>query len=56
MPITDWQGINDEFNQAFQKIYSNQYIEDIAEFFDSGTDTKPSEFLKSKALTDKKAK
>ena len=55
MPITDRQGINDEFHQAFQKIYSKQEVEDsseaIQEFLDSGGDTKPSEYLKSKALT-----
>ena len=27
MPITDRQGINDEFHQAFQKIYSKQDVE-----------------------------
>ena len=54
-PITDRQGINDEFHQAFQKIYSKQEVEDspkaIQEFLDSGGDTKPSEYLNSKALT-----
>ena len=46
MPITDRQDINDEFHQAFQKIYSKQDIEDsseaIQEFLDSGFDTKKS--------------
>ena len=56
VPITDRQGINDEFHQAFQKIYNKQDVEDsseaIQEFLDSGGDPKPSEYLKSKALTD----
>ena len=43
MPITDRQGINDEFHQAFQKIYSKQDVEDsseaIQEFLDSFGDT-----------------
>ena len=47
MPITDCQGINDEFHQAFQKIYSKQDVEDnseaIQEFLVSKGDTKPSE-------------
>ena len=55
MPITDHQGINNEFHHAFQKIYnSKQDVEDnseaIQDFVDSGGDTKPSEYLKSKAL------
>ena len=29
--ITDIQGINDEFHQAFQKIYSKQDVEDSSE-------------------------
>ena len=49
VPITDRQGINDEFHQAFQNIYSKQDVEDsseaIQEFLDSGGDTKPSEYL-----------
>ena len=59
MPITDRQGINDEFHQAFQKIYSKQDVEDssevIQEFLDSGGYPKPSEYLKSKALTDEES-
>ena len=55
MPIKDRQGINDEFHQAFQKIYSKQEVEDspeaIQEFLDSGGDAQPSEYLNSKALT-----
>ena len=31
VPITDRQGINDEFHQAFQKIYSKQDVEDSSE-------------------------
>ena len=54
----DPQGINDEFQEAFQKIYSKQEVEDsseaIQEFIDSGSNTKPSEYLKSKALTAEK--
>ena len=54
IPITDRQGINNEFHQAFQKIYSKLDVEDsseaIQEFLDSGADTKPSEHLKSIAL------
>ena len=54
VPITDRQDINDEFHQAFQKVYSKQNVEDsskaIHEFLDSGGDTKPSEYLKSKSL------
>ena len=59
MPITDRQGINDEFHQAFQKIYSKQDVEDISEaiqeFLYSGGDTRPSEYLKSKALTNEES-
>ena len=59
MPITDRQGINDEFHQGFQKIYSWQDVEDcteaIQEFLDSGGDTMPSQYLKSKALTDEES-
>ena len=44
MPITDRQGINDEFHQALKKIYSKQDVEDsseaIQEFLDRGGDTK----------------
>ena len=57
VPITDCQSINDEFHKAFQKIYSKQEVEDNSktkqEFLDSVGNTKPSEYLKSKALTDK---
>ena len=59
VPITDRQGINDEFHQAFQKIYNKQDVEDsseaIQEFLDTGGDTKPSEYLKSKALTNQES-
>ena len=59
MPITDRQGINDEFHQAFQKIYSRQDVEDsseaIQDFLNNGGDTEPSEYLKSKALTDEES-
>ena len=45
IPITDRQGINNEFHQAFQKIYSKQDVEDSSEaiqkFLDSDGDTKP---------------
>ena len=55
VPITDYQSINDVFHQAFKKIYSKQEVQDsseaIQEFLDSGGDTKPSEYPKSKALT-----
>ena len=58
-PITDRQGINNEFYQAFQKIYRKQGVEDsseeIQELLDSGGDTKPSEYLKSKALTNQES-
>ena len=60
MPITDRQGINDEFHQAFQKIYSKQEVDDsseaIQDFLDSGGDTRPSEYLNSKALTNEDSK
>ena len=60
MQITNWQGINDEFHQAFQKIYSKQDVGDsseaVQEFLDSGGDTRPSEYLKSKALTNEESK
>ena len=50
MPITDRKGINDEFHQAFQKIYSKQDVGDssevIKEFLESGGDTKPSKLLR----------
>ena len=56
VPIKDRQGISHEFHQAFQKIYIEQDVEDsseaIQEFLDSGGDTRPSEYLKSKALTE----
>ena len=59
MPITDRQGIDDEFHQAFQKIYSKQEVDDspeaIQEFLDSGGDTRPSEYLNSKALTNEES-
>ena len=59
VPITDHQGINDDFHQAFQKIYSKLDFENssavIQEFLDSGRNTKPSEYLKSKALTDEES-
>ena len=46
VPITDHQGINDKFHQAFQKIYIKQEVEDssdaIQEFLYSGGDNKPS--------------
>ena len=57
--ITDRQGINNEFHQAFQKIYSKQDVEDsseaIQELLDSGGDTRSSEYLKSKTLTDEES-
>ena len=47
--------INTVFHLAFQKMYSKQDVEDsseaIQEFLDSDGDTKPSEYLTSKALT-----
>ena len=59
MPVTDRQVINDEFHQSFQNIYSKQEVEDssevIQEFLDSSRDTKPSEYLKSKALIDEES-
>ena len=59
MPITDRQGINDEFHQAFQKIHSKQDVEDsseaMQEFLDSCGDTRLSEYLKSKALTNEES-
>ena len=33
VPITDRQGINDEFHQAFQNIYSKQEVNDNSESF-----------------------
>ena len=59
MPITYRQSINDEIHQVLKKIYSTQEFEDnseaIQEFLDSGGDTKPLEYLKSKALTNKES-
>ena len=59
MPVTDRQGINDEFQQVFQKVYSKQDIEDslgvIQEFVNSSGDTMPLEYLKSKALTNQES-
>ena len=56
----DSHSINDEFNQAFQQIYSKQEVEDsseaIQEFLDSGGNTKPSKYLKTKALTNEESK
>ena len=56
----DHQGINDEFHQVFQKIYSKQKVEGsyeaLQEFLDSGGETKPLEYLKSKALTNEVSK
>ena len=58
-PIMDPQGINDEFQEAFQKIYSKQDVEDCSEayqeFLDRGGDTKPLEYLNSKALTNEES-
>ena len=55
----DPQGINDEFQEAFQKIYSKQDVEDCSEayqeFLDRGGDTKPLEYLNSKALTNEES-
>ena len=55
MLITDRQSINDEFHSVLQEIYSKQEVDNsseaIQEFLDSDGDTKPSEYLKSKALT-----
>ena len=59
VPVTDRQGINDEFHQPFQNIYNKQDVEDsskaIKEFLDSDGYTKPSEYLNSKALTDEES-
>ena len=59
MPIMDCQSINDEFHQAFQKIYSKQEVEDsseaIQEFLDCGDDTKPWKYVKSKVLTNEES-
>ena len=55
IPITDREGISQEFHQAFTQIYKKQDVEDSAEaiqgFLESGGDTKPMEYLRSKALT-----
>ena len=59
MPITGHHSINIEFHSANKKIYSKQDVDDsseaIQEFLDSGGDTKPSESLKSKVLTDEES-
>ena len=59
MPITDLQSITNEFHSAFQKNYSKQDVdgssEAVQEFLDSGGDTKPSKYLKSKILTDEES-
>ena len=55
IPITDREGISQEFHQTFTQIYKKQNVEDNAEateeFLGSGGDTKPMEFLQSKGLT-----
>ena len=55
MPITGHHSINNEFHSANKKIYSKQDVDDsseaIQEFLDSGGNTKHSEYLKFKALT-----
>ena len=55
IPITDREGISQEFHQAFTQIYKKQDVDDSAEaiqaFLESGGDTKPVEYLRSKALT-----
>ena len=60
VPITDRQGINDEFHQAFQKIYSKEDVENSSEatqeFLDSGDDTKPSDTSNPKSTLTKKAR
>ena len=59
IPITDREGISQEFHQAFTQIYKKQDVEDNAEaiqgFLESGGDTKPMEYLRSKALTQKES-
>ena len=56
--IKDHQGINNKFHKAFQKIYSKQDVDDsseaIQDFLDSGNDTKPSEYLTNRTLTNEK--
>ena len=55
VPVTDREGISQEFHQAFTQIYKKQEVDDnaeaIQEFIESGGDTKPMEYLRSKALT-----
>ena len=55
IPITDREGISQEFHQAFTQIYKKQDVDDSEEaiqaFLESGGDTKPVEYLRSKALT-----
>ena len=55
--IRDRQGINDEINRAFQKIYAKQdnvddSTEAIQDFMGSGNDTRPSEHIINIALSD----
>ena len=55
IPITDREGISQEFHQAFTQINKKQNVKDnaeeIQEFLGCGGDTKPMEYLQSKALT-----
>ena len=52
--------MDDQFHKVFQKIYNKQDVDDsseaIKECLDSCGDIKPSKYLKSKALIDKKKK
>ena len=54
--IKEYQGINDEFHKAFKKIHAKQDVEDssevIQDFLDYSNDTKPSEYLSNRTLTD----
>ena len=48
VPVTDREGISQEFHQAFTQIYKKQEVDDNAEaiqaFLESGGDTKPVEY------------
>ena len=50
--------MDDQFHKVFQKIYNKQDVDDsseaIKECLDSCGDIKPSKYLKSKALINKK--
>ena len=54
--ITDHQEKNEEFHKAFQIIYAKHDVDDnseaIQDFLDSGNNSRSSEYLSNRTLTD----